>query len=240
MPVISDSAQLWMRGQSSSVASMPLTITGKAYYTAGRTLPLSISGNTPGFKWDFNALPLTITGEAFAAKLNLFIEGDDGINIPDNVSYLNLVLFGEGYKEHNNVNLVIWGSNASYDLSYNTLTLEQLFALTLDQYNLLPLDTSDIFTGYNIGKMLTLYITGEGLYENFIPHRSNINLYLQGGTGSERPLLLFIEGGTPGGHTVDLYMAGIEGFIEKNLDLYMSSRDEFFKQLHLFIRGYNA
>lgn len=240
MPLFSSTAELWMHGHGGSSGSMPLTIVGTDPDDATGTVPMFLFATTAAYKWEFNKLPLSIVGKPFGIGLNMFIQGDDGDGLPDNVATMNLFLHGEGFKEHNSVNLVIWGSNTSYELSYNTLTLEQLYSLTTDQYNILPLDTSDIFTGYNIGKGMTLYITGEGLYDNFVPDKSYLNLFLQGASGSERPLLLFIQGSPDGGNTVDLYLSGIEGFITNNLNLSMNTRGDLFQQLPLFIRGFKA
>jgi len=216
--------------------SINLFVSGLSFIKGQSGLGLTIRGSTGGYKYEFKTLPLFINGSPVPSRLWLFIKGNDVFK--PNTSSINLFVGGTGIKTYNHVPLVIWGSIVNYSLSLNNLTLDQLIKLTLDELYFLPLDSSDLFTGYYVSNTLDLYISGEGEFDDFLVYRTWMNLYLQGGTGSSRSLNLFMKGLPYSARGLDLYSYGVLGSIHNSITLYAFSQDNLIKRLNLFIRGY--
>ena len=232
-----NSLKLFERGVLGNPTSkLNLFISGRSYFPNNSGLPLFVRGSSAGYKYEFKTLPLFINGSPIPSKLNLFIKGSDILR--PSLSSLNLFIGGGGTKANKSLQLVVWGSVANYSLSLNNLTLDQLARLTLDELYTLPLDSSDVFSGYYISKPLDLYISGEGEFDNASVYRTWMNLYLQGGKGSTRSLNLFIQGSPYILQPLDLYTYGVLGYAYRSIPLYVFSKDILNKRLNLFVRGY--
>lgn len=217
-------------------SNVNLFIEGTTPPSSTNSVTLTIRGSTAGYKYGFKALNLFIEGAPLGAKLNMFIHGSD-IFRPQEAS-LNLFVGGVGNQMSKAVDLVIWGSTANYSLSLNSLTIEQLIQLTIEELYSLPLDSTDIFTGYYTSRGLDLYIRGEGEFDDFLVYSTWMNLYLQGGTGSTRTLDLFMQGSPYSGQSLDLYSHGVTGVTSNSIPLYMFSEEIVTQKLNLFTRGY--
>jgi hypothetical protein len=202
---------------------------------------LYTQGATSGYTYEFNSVPMYIKGEPIVSYMNLYTTGR---NLPATKNtYINMFLAGKGEPANNSLDLVVWGSSASMGgLGLNSLTLEELEALTLDQLYTLSLEGEGGpgIGGYHFDNNISLYISGEGQLESSVPASGYMNLYLHATPGVERGLALFLKGPEGTDNSINLFTNGITGFAASGLNLYMDSIGLIDESVDLFTRGYTT
>jgi hypothetical protein len=225
---------LYLAGPGISQAALNLHLNPRGAPTSGN-LPLVMTGASSGTIYDFDAIPLYITGEPITTNMNLFMLGSLG----DPTTYedfgLNLYIHGSGHRANNACPLVVWGSNGLDD-SLNDLELNELDEMDMDELNDLLLEGA--FNGWYCSNDLSLYIMGDGIASGYVPSGTFMNLYLQGGTGSESGINIFMQGYEPPEQNLNLYTFGVLGSPTSGVSLYTFGTDPQSSPLPLFIRGF--
>jgi hypothetical protein len=87
---------------------------------------------------------------------------------------------------------------------------------------------------------LSLYIEGDGLFENYVPSNSYMNLYMNTGRESISGISLYTNAYGTGNSVIPMYIFGVSGYLSQGLQLFMPTKDFSSGTLSLFVRGFRG
>ena len=221
---------------SNSSGTLNLYLAAPEIHTDFNSLNAFLPASPSGASSRFRGVNLYLSGgNDVSGTLNLYLEGGGQSSQKQALNLFTPAKLPKGTKDSKSLDLVLYNLQSS-NLSYNTLSFEDYYALNLNQLNTLQLQSvesqSNTVLGFTLGT--------SGSSPNAAPVSGQMNLFLQIPPGVSKGADLFLLGSDSQTSNINLYEFGVTGVASSGVDLFVSSRGLDNKILNLFTRGYTS